>query len=96
MEAKNTTITEEEIKIIVKELPTNKATGRDKIPAEFYRKLPALAKALIPMYTNMIENNHLPTAACEYVILPFDKPGKDPSQCASRRPISPLGSFVKV
>ena len=44
----------------------------------------------------MIEQNQIPQEASRFHILPFDKPGKNPSLCASKRPISLLSTFMKL
>ena len=44
----------------------------------------------------MIEDNETPAAACRYCILPFDKVGKDPSECNGKGPISLPSSYMKL
>ena len=44
----------------------------------------------------MIEKNLIPKEATWYHILPFDKVGKDPGVCGSKRPISLLNAMYKL
>ena len=77
-------ITPNEVHLAVKDLPLTKAPGPEKVPAEFYSRLPALLKIMPELYTSMMQTNRIPKEAAEYHILPFDKYGKDPSLCSSK------------
>ena len=89
-------ISKDEIQLAVIDLPMNRAPGPDQMPADFFKRLPALLETLPSMYTHMIETNQIPDMARKYHILPFDKAGKDPSQCSSNRPISLLNTYMKL
>ena len=69
-------ISTEEVLLAAMDLPTNKATGPDRIPAEFFYHLPALLEILPGLYTRMVELNKIPFEATKYHILPFDKFGR--------------------
>ena len=89
-------ITRDEVRLAAPDLPMNKAPGRDRIPAEFYRHLPVLLHVLPGMRTHMIETNQIPEVACRYHIPPFDKARQNPSQRNGKRPISLLNSYMKL
>ena len=48
-------ISPEEVHLAAQDLPTNRAPGPDEIPAEMFKKLPALREALPGLFTNAIE-----------------------------------------
>ena len=89
-------ISVEEVQLAANDMPTNKATGPDKLPAEFYKRLPALGQVAPKLFTQMIEDNYIPREVCCYDILPFDKASKNPALCSRGRPISLLSSYMKL
>ena len=89
-------ITEQEIMLAAREMSKGKAAGPDGVPAEVYQHLSGLHGPLAELYTQMIEDNNIPEEACRYYIVPFDKVGKDPSQCSAKRPISLLNTSMKL
>ena len=86
-----------ELGSVIGGLPTNKAAGLDDIPYEFIRNLdPPAESFLLRIYNYCWSNSVFPESWKTAIILPFHKPGKDPSNPVSYRPISLLSTFGKV
>ena len=85
-----------EVCLAAQEPPEGKAAGPYQISAEVYGNLPQLQETLAKLYSKMIEENVIPEGDSRYSYLPFDKPGKGPSRCESRRPISALNTSMRL
>ena len=55
-----TAITKEEVALAAKDLPGKKATGPDRMPAEFYKHCPALHMVIAGMFNKMLEEAQIP------------------------------------
>lgn len=87
----------QEIADAIKNMQNNKTPGPDGYPVEFYKKFSAkLAPILSEMYNYSLEQNTLPHSLTEASISLILKPGKDPLECGSYRPISLLNTDVKI
>ena len=87
----------EELNMVLDTLPKKKAVGIDDIPYEFLERLPCHGKSfLLQICTSCILQEDFPKVLKHQLILPFLKPGKDPSLPDSYRPISLLSTIGKV
>uniref|UniRef100_A0A8C5R857 Reverse transcriptase domain-containing protein n=1 Tax=Leptobrachium leishanense TaxID=445787 RepID=A0A8C5R857_9ANUR len=92
-----TPITTEEILPILKELRTSKAPGPDGFSPLYYKKFRTqLAPLLTNMYNGFLEGKSPPKELLAASIVVIPKEGKDPSTCASYRPISLLNVDMKI
>ena len=86
-----------ELRTITSNLPNNKAAGMDDMPYEFIRHLDPISESfLLKIYNDCWKNSVFPNFWKNAIVLPFQKPGKDPSYPVSYRPISLLSTFGKV
>ena len=87
----------QEVDNSIKDMQRGKAPGPDGFPVEFYKKF---SLKLIPLLLNMFkysfEQTALPKSLTEALITVLLKPGKDPVDCSSYRPISLLNVDVKI
>jgi ribonuclease HI len=75
----------------------NSAPGEDEISYEMIRHLPPSAMAFLLSIYNYIWNRHeFPDQWRSAVVLPFPKPGKDPLQVGSYRPIALTSCLCKL
>lgn len=90
-------ITENEIKEVIKNLKNNKSPGTDGYPGEFYKCLQAEITPLLQRVFNYALNKKDPPKTwSEAIISVIYKDGKNPTECASYRPISLLCNDVKI
>ena len=89
-------ITEVEVALAIRDLPTNKAAGPDLVPNEVFKNCPPIVPELTQLYNNMLQLECVPEAASKFYVIPLDKPGKDPGKCANGRPIFLLRQFMKL
>ncbi len=90
-------ITENEIKEVIKNLKNNKSLGTNGYPGEFYKCLQAEITPLLQGVFNYASNKTDPPKTwSEAIISVIYKEGKDPTECASYRPISLLCNDAKI
>ena len=89
-------ISVQEIRLATEDIPKNKAVGPDMFQAEVYVWCPAMHRSIAALYTCTIERNYVPKRLRSFYVIPLDKPGKDPTKCASKRPIALLSPLVKL
>lgn len=90
-------ITKEEIGEVIKNLKNNKSPGVDGLPGEFYRHFKEEVTPLLQRVFNYaLKERDPPKTWSEAIISVIPKEGKDPTKCASYRPISLLCSGVKI
>ena len=71
--------------------------GDDGIGYDVYKNLPDSKKILLLELFNLIwEINDFPAQCKHSVLIPIAKPGKDPHQLSSYRPIALTSSFMKI
>ena len=99
-EAKNNleeTIKLQEIVDSIHKMQSGKSPGPDGYTVEFYKKFsPQLTPLLLEMFNHSFIQSHLPQTLTEASISLLLKPGKDPNDCGSYRPISLLNVDVKI
>lgn len=92
----NTPITMKEIHEVLNHC-SNSATGEDQIHYHMINNLTENNLEYICRFYNIIFQNHLfPTTWSEALIIPILKPGKDPQNPKSYRPISLLSCLYKI
>ena len=90
-------ITKEEIEGVIKNLKGNKTPGIDGFPGEFYTFFKKEVTPLLQRVFNYALNEKDPPKTwSEAIISVIPKEGKDPTSCASYRPISLLCTDVKI
>ena len=78
IEILNRPITSEEIESIIKNLPTNKSSGPDGFPGEFYQTFKAeLIPILLKLFQKIEMEGKLPDSFCEASITLIPKPDRD-------------------
>lgn len=86
-----------EIKNIVRYLPNNKAPGKDDIDYKLLKNLPTKGLVQMTYIINAIMLlQHWPAQWKTAVVIPIAKPGKNPNNHDSYRPISLLSTLSKV
>lgn len=87
----------QEILDSINAMQNGKTPGPDGYTVEFYKAFaPKLAPILLKMFENSLNNGKLPQSLTEAFITLILKPGKDPLDCSSYRPISLLNVDVKI
>ena len=87
----------EEVVFSIKAMQSNKAPGPDGFSVEFFKKFTnKLAPLLIAVYNESLERGSLPPTLTQASIALLLKKGKDPSLCASYRPLSLLNVDIKI
>ena len=90
-------ITEEMTAKAIKSSNNNNSTGPDNINIQHLKHLgPIALKYLTKMFNLAVNNNIIPHVWKLAKIIPIPKPGKDPQQGTSHRPISLLSPIVKT
>ncbi|GBN93689.1 putative RNA-directed DNA polymerase from transposon X-element [Araneus ventricosus] len=86
-----------EIKNCIKKLKINKAPGNDKINNKMLKCLPDnYIYHLTLIIYKIMTIGHFPTKWKTATVIPILKPGKDPTQPSSHRPISLLSAISKI
>lgn len=86
-----------EVKIIIKNLPNNKAPGPDSICTEALKRLPNRALTHITKIFNLcLRYHYFPLTWKTAHIIAIPKPGKDPINPHNYRPISLLNFLSKI
>lgn len=95
--ALNAQITDEEMELTIKNLPSHKAPGPDGFPYEYYKAfLPILLPYLRRLFNAFLQDTQIPLEMQKSFITLIPKPDKDPSICANYRPIALLNSDLKI
>lgn len=86
-----------ELKQIIRTLPNNKAPGEDEVAYILIKNMPRKAIVQYMYVINAIMLlQHFPTAWKSAIVIPLLKPGKNPTEPDSYRPIALLNSLSKV
>ncbi|GBO20729.1 RNA-directed DNA polymerase from mobile element jockey [Araneus ventricosus] len=86
-----------EIMSCIKKLKPNKAPGIDNISNKMIQNLPTNVIILFTfLIRKMLQYGHFPSRWKTATVVPILKPGKDPTQPSSYRPISLLSSLSKI
>lgn len=97
LDSLNVPITEEEVIATIKTLPTHKSPGPDGLPYEYYKTfLPILLPYMCKIFNAFFQNTTIPADMQRSFLTLIPKPDKDPSVCASYRPIALLNSDLKI
>ncbi|XP_075044810.1 vomeronasal type-2 receptor 26-like [Mixophyes fleayi] len=93
----NEDITSEEILAVIKAQKSSKAPGPDGFSAAYYKRF---SQTLVPhlrsLFNAVLHGEPFPKSMLEARIVVIHKEGKDPSDCASYRPISLLNVDIKL
>uniref|UniRef100_A0A803J318 Reverse transcriptase domain-containing protein n=1 Tax=Xenopus tropicalis TaxID=8364 RepID=A0A803J318_XENTR len=90
-------ITQLEIAEAIMSMPAGKSPGPDGFGIEWYRlHIRQLVPKLLETFMYAHENFLLPPSFSEATIIVLPKPGKEPTLCASYRPISLLNTEIKI
>jgi len=86
-----------ELRRALREVKKQSAPGADKISYEMLQKLPKCAtKAVLKFYNQIWINDDFPVGWRHSIVLPVLKPGKDPKNAASYRPVSLTPTLCKI
>lgn len=86
-----------EIEDSIRAMQSGKTPGPDGFPVEFYKKFSKqLTPLLLNLFNHSFEKSALPQTLTEALITVLLKPGKEPTDCGSYRPISLLNVDVKI
>lgn len=86
-----------EITLAISSMQSGKSPGPDGFPAEFFKKFsPLLSAQLRNMLAESLRLGSIPPSLNEACITLIAKKGRDPTDCASYRPISLLNTDVKI
>ena len=80
----------------IQEQSLNKAPGIDNITTELYRRLPSTYPFLVMLYNHMLAGGQIPPLLRLIQVVPIPKPGRDPGDPTSRRPISLICTCMKI
>ena len=93
----NISITNTEIKTVLKNLPTNKSPGPDDFTGEFYQKFrEELTPTLLKLFQKIAEKGKLPNSFYEATITLIPKPDKDATKKENYQPISLMNIPGKI
>lgn len=86
-----------ELNRAIDQLRKNTAPGDDRIAYEFFQQMPPSGRrAVLFLFNAVWSTGRLPKSWKHAVILPILKPGKDPHQASSYRPISLTSTLSKL
>ena len=97
IENMNRPITSNEIKIVIKNLPTNKSPGTDGFTGEFYQTFrEELTPIFVKLFQKIAEEETLPNSFYEATITLIPKPDKDTTKKENYRPISLMNRDANI
>lgn len=90
-------ITPEEVLKAIRSFPVGKSLGPDGLPIEFYKNHgDLLAPKLAQLYSQCLADGALPASMGHAHVILIHKASKDPTSCASYRPIALLNTDFKI
>ncbi|KAJ1118887.1 hypothetical protein NDU88_007074 [Pleurodeles waltl] len=90
-------ITSEELRLALSQKARGKTPGSDGLPMEYYSSLSAhLLQPLIEVFNEARNRKQLPDSMREALIVVLPKPGRDPLDVKSYRPLSLLNTDCKL
>ena len=97
IESLNRPITREELESVIKNLPTNKSSGLDGFPGQFYQTFKAeIIPILLKLFQKIESEGKLPDWFKEASITLIPKPDRDPVKKENYRPISLMNMDAKI
>ena len=89
-------VLEVEVKKAIAMMARKKAAGDDGLVAELFQNLPCLLRPVTSLFNMILQQGRLPYQMLRVVMIPLDKPHRDPEQCRSKRPISLISVLSKA
>ena len=89
-------IREVEVSRAILGLTKKKAAGDDGMVAEVFQGLPCLLKPLTRLFNLILHTGRIPYPMLKVIMVPLDKPRRNPEECRSKRPISLIPVLSKI
>ena len=89
-------ITSNEMKVVIKKLPTNKTPGRESFTGEFYQTFKGELTPMLKLFQKIQEKGRLPSSFHKRSITLILKPYKDTTKKENYRPISLINIDAEI
>lgn len=86
-----------ELEKAIEDSKKDTAPGEDGHPYSFFCQSPSIFRiALLDLYNDILSSGVLPYQWRSHILIPILKPGKNPEEAASYRPIAKMSCYLKI